>query len=128
MAGEGDAKMTWIVIALGGAIGSILRYILGQAANMSSWMWGTWLANIIGSFLIGLFFVWGKGKWPLPLYLMFTTGLLGGFTTFSTFSLETVQFMLQGQFLRGLLYTLSSVCIGLGAAYGGIWLGRQLGL
>lgn len=120
--------MAWIAIALGGAVGSILRYLLGLTANASSWPWGTWVANILGSFCIGLFFVWGKGKWPIPLYLMFTTGLLGGFTTFSTFSLETVQFMLQGQLVRSLLYVLSSVCIGLGAAYAGIWLGRQLGL
>lgn len=120
--------MIWIAVALGGAIGSIMRYMLGVAANAGNWPWGTWLANVVGAFCIGLFFVWGKGKWTPEVYLLFTTGLLGGFTTFSTFSLETVQFLVQGQVMRGLLYALSSVGVGIAAAYAGFWMGKQLGL
>jgi CrcB protein len=116
--------MVWLSVAAGGALGSILRYALGIAANMAGWPWGTWLANIIGSFCMGLFFVWGKDQWPTPTFLLFTTGLLGGFTTFSTFSLETITFFMQGQVMRGVLYALTSVGIGLIAACAGIWLGR----
>jgi len=120
--------MTWIAVALGGAIGSMIRYMLGLAANAGNWPWGTWIANVLGSFCIGFLFVWGKDKWSPQLYLLFTTGLLGGFTTFSTFSLETVQFFLQGHPWRGLLYVISSVGIGIFAAYAGYWAGKHLGL
>jgi CrcB protein len=120
--------MSWIAVALGGAAGSILRYMLGLAFNQQSWPYGTWLANVLGSFFIGLFFVWGKEKGGLSpeLYLLLTTGILGGFTTFSTFSLETVSFFLQGQTVRAIFYTCLSVAVGLLAAYIGIRLGRNL--
>ncbi|NGQ96354.1 fluoride efflux transporter CrcB [Brevibacillus sp. SYP-B805] len=116
--------MIWLAVAVGGAAGSLLRYALGLAANAAGWPWGTWLANVLGSFCIGLFFVWGKEKWPPQLYLLLTTGLLGGFTTFSTFSLETVTFFLQGQVARGAVYALTSVGVGLAAAFVGMWVGR----
>ncbi len=118
--------MSWMAVALGGAAGSLLRYWLGLLLNLPGWPAGTWFANVIGSFCIGFLYVLGKQKgWISPqLYLLLATGVLGGFTTFSTFSLEVVTFALQGQLTRAVFYALISVLVGLIAAGGGIWLGR----
>ncbi|WP_126426636.1 fluoride efflux transporter CrcB [Brevibacillus marinus] len=119
--------MALLAVAVGGAIGSVLRYLLGLLANQPGWPWGTWLANVSGSFLIGLLYVWGREKgWLSPeQYLLLTTGVMGGFTTFSTFTLESVSYFSQGMFVRGGLYVLSSVGGGLAAACCGWWLARQ---
>lgn len=120
--------MAWMAVAIGGAVGSALRYGIGQALNQPGWPAGTWAANVLGSFAIGLFYVWGKEKGLLPadVYLLLTTGLLGGFTTFSTFSLEVVGFIGEGLLVRGLLYAGTSILLGLLACAAGIWLGRQV--
>lgn len=120
--------MNWLMIAIGGAVGSMMRYGLGMIANQSGVPYGTWTANVAGSFLIGLFFVWGKEKGVLPDYvsLFLTSGLMGGFTTFSTFSLEVVTMALQGESFRALFYVLASIVMGLAAAYAGIRLGRLI--
>jgi CrcB protein len=121
--------MSWIAVAVGGAVGSLLRYWLGLACNQPGWPAGTWLANVLGSFSIGLLYVWGKERGLLSpeLYLLVTTGVLGGFTTFSTFSLEVVTFFLEGQIWRAVGYALVSVIVGLFAAVAGIWTARFFG-
>jgi CrcB protein len=124
----GIAMMAWLAVAVGGAVGSLLRYGLGLAMNQPGLPAGTWLANVSGSFLIGLLYAWGKekGLMSLEMYLLFTTGLMGGFTTFSTFSLEVVSFIGDGQIGRGLFYAGASVLAGLLACGSGIWIGRQV--
>lgn len=119
--------MTWLAVAIGGAVGSVMRYGLSLLANLPGWPLGTWLSNILGSCLIGILSVWGKEKGVLSpeLYLLFTTGVMGGFTTFSTFSLEVVTFWGEGQVIRGILYVLLSVGVGLLSCFAGIWLARQ---
>ncbi|MBO8162605.1 MAG: fluoride efflux transporter CrcB [Brevibacillus sp.] len=120
--------MAILAVALGGAIGSVLRYLIGVWANQPGWPLGTWLANLSGSFLIGLLYVLGKEKGWLPpdLYLLLATGVMGGFTTFSTFSLEVVTYAAQGLPVRAFLYVLASVGAGLVAAWLGWWVGRQV--
>lgn len=120
--------MAWVAVAVGGAVGSLLRYGLAQLANLPGWPVGTWLANVIGSFAIGVLFVIGKerGGFSPELYLLFTTGMLGGFTTFSTFSLEVVSFWGEGQWLRSFAYALLSIGVGLFSCAAGIWLARQM--
>lgn len=122
--------MSWIAVAAGGAVGSVFRYALALLANQSGWPLGTWLANVIGSFLIGLLAVWGKerGIFSPELYLLFATGVMGGFTTFSTFSLEVVTFWGEGQIGKGLVYLVASVAVGLLSCAAGIWLARQMPL
>ncbi|WP_238933357.1 fluoride efflux transporter CrcB [Brevibacillus choshinensis] len=117
----------WIAVAAGGALGSMMRYGLSLIANQPGWPIGTWLANVVGSFLIGLLSVWGKERGMLSpeVYLLFATGVMGGFTTFSTFSLEVISFWGDGQIVRGLLYALLSVTVGLLSCAAGIWLARQ---
>jgi protein CrcB len=84
------------------------------------------LINILGCFLIGVLYGYFKSKATtdpvLPLLLM--TGVLGGFTTFSTFSFETIQLLQQNEWLKAVLYVVGSVGVGVVACYLGM---RQLG-
>ncbi|MED4750245.1 fluoride efflux transporter CrcB [Brevibacillus choshinensis] len=117
----------WLAVAAGGALGSIMRYGLSLVANQPGWPLGTWLSNVVGSCLIGMLSVWGKERGILSpeIYLLFATGVMGGFTTFSTFSLEVISFWGEGQILRGIMYALLSVVVGLLSCAAGIWMARQ---
>jgi CrcB protein len=119
------------VVALGGALGSVARYglsrLLNPALSLSSevpaWPWGTCAANLLGSFLIGVLFGWSQQRGMSPLLsAALLTGVLGGFTTFSSFSLETVALLHKGAVTQALLYTLGSVVLGVAAAGLGVWL------
>ena len=87
--------MTWISIAIGGALGSISRYGIGLAlARFESFPFGTLAANALGSLIIGLAAgFWDSDQRKTPIALFIITGFCGGFTTFSTFSLETIELM-----------------------------------
>ncbi|MGE7271611.1 fluoride efflux transporter CrcB [Brevibacillus panacihumi] len=119
--------ISWVAVAVGGAIGSLFRYGLSLLANQPGWPLGTWLANVLGSFCIGGLAVWGKERGILSpeWYLLFATGVMGGFTTFSTFSLEVVSFWGEGHYWRGIMYLSASVIAGLLSCGAGIWLARQ---
>lgn len=117
-------------IALGGALGAVLRYgAVGLAARLlgASFPWGTLAVNVAGSFAMGLAFVLATSRPELGLqrlapFLM--PGLLGGFTTFSAFSLEAVQ-LIQGE--RGAAaaaYVAASVGLSLAALFAGLAAGR----
>ena len=108
--------MNWLWVALGGAIGASLRY------GTSVWLikpqgdfpWATWSVNLLGCFCAGLFFACSQ-KYPYlqqeaRLFLM--VGILGGFTTFSSFGLETFQLLKQQQLALALIYVVSSVICG----------------
>ncbi|MDY7219569.1 fluoride efflux transporter CrcB [Denitrificimonas sp. JX-1] len=98
-----------VVVALGGALGSVLRYFVGLAVAT---IWPTQLhiatlfVNIVGCFLIGCVFAWfiGRPGASEVLKLLLMTGLLGGFTTFSTFSLDALRMLIDGQFMHALFY------------------------
>ncbi len=100
----------------GGAIGAALRYQLGRfsgpLAPGSLWPWGTFAANLIGGFAMGLLAGWlarGSAVAGEPVRLLLGVGVLGGFTTFSAFSLETFLMIERGQPLLALGYALASV-------------------
>ena len=108
--------MTWLLVACGGAIGASLRYGAGFiiAKPHSIFPWATWSINILGCFLAGVFFSFTQ-KYPTlqnetRLFLM--VGILGGFTTFSSFGLETFQLLRHGQNGLALSYALSSLMLG----------------
>jgi len=112
----------WLPVALGGAIGSLIRVLVQSL--LSAWStqfpWGTFACNSFGSFAIGLL---AAGLAPLPSdspwRLLLMAGLLGGFTTFSSFSLENLNLIRQGQIKLALLYAFGSLAIGvLAAAFG----------
>lgn len=107
--------MNWLLVACGGAIGASLRYGIGVFFRASmSFPWATWSINVVGCFLAGIFFAYTQ-KYPIlnhEVRLFLMVGILGGFTTFSSFGLETFQLLRQGQFPIALLYVCSSVICG----------------
>src|SRR3712207_5312828 len=92
--------MSVLYIALGGAIGAAARYLAGLwiAARLgTSFPWGTFFVNVTGSFLIGIVLVLVVGgTLPAGARLFFAVGILGGYTTFSSFSYETLQLLAGG--------------------------------
>ena len=109
-----------LLVMLGGAIGSALRYHLGRASLRllgQAWPWGTLGANVFGGFVMGLFAGWlasrssGSGE---SLRLFFAVGVLGGFTTFSSFSLETMLMIERGEVASALGYIFASVALSVG--------------
>ena len=106
-------------VALGGAVGVSLRYLVGLAVAFPL---GTLAINVIGSFAIGLLWA-GFAEKDIP-YLMplLVTGVLGGFTTFSAFSLDTLRLMQDGRIGMAGGYVLASVVLSLIACFVGLWL------
>lgn len=108
--------MNWLLVACGGALGAISRYGLGQYISQPQQVfpWATWWINIIGCLLAGVFFALSQ-RFPIlqqEARLLLMVGILGGFTTFSSFGLETFLLLKQGQWVIALSYALSSVLLG----------------
>lgn len=121
--------MRWFAVAAGGALGALLRY------GLSGWIhrltgprfpWGTLAVNVAGSFLLGLGMAaalthtgsetWGRHFWAI--------GVLGAFTTYSTFSYETVVMIEFGDWVGGVANVGLNLVLGMGAAFAGLALGR----
>jgi CrcB protein len=105
------------LVLLGGGIGSVARYLLSYLLtknNTTQFPWATFIANAIGCLLIGLLFGYSQKNnlQNETLKLLLITGFCGGFTTFSTFSLENIQFIQNQNYNLALLYTISSIFIG----------------
>ena len=118
---------TILVIALGAAVGANLRYALSLWAAQqwgAAFPYGTLLINVLGSFLIGVVMILAttRAAIGIPWRLLIVTGLLGGFTTFSTFSFETYQLFVEGDWLAAGLNILASV----GLSMIGVFLGASL--
>ena len=120
-----------ITVFLGGGLGSLMRYGMQAAMHgrISPFLfpWATLSVNILGSFLIGMFYVL-SARFNLSdeTRLFLTTGLCGGFTTFSTFSHEGMTLIRQGNYGTFLLYVTLSVALGVAAAFAGGWTGTML--
>ena len=100
-------------IFLGGGFGSILRYAISKLfmADKSSFPWSTLIANFIGCFIIGIVLGWfiNNNKQYSDLYVFLSIGFCGGLTTFSTFSVEGLKYLKNGDLLIFLTYLLSSI-------------------
>ena len=114
----------FLLVFIGGGIGSALRH--GSALVAARWFgtglpYGTLFVNIFGSFVMGLITeYWAlKSGLPQPVRLFLTTGIIGGFTTFSTFSLDTAVLWERGQSLATLAYVLGSVVVSISALFAG---------
>jgi fluoride exporter len=121
-------NMIWLV-ALGGAVGSVARYLMAtriQSAITWQFPLGTVLVNILGCFLIGLLYVLLVAR-PDPrqeLRALLMVGVMGGFTTFSSFSLETVTMAMNGNYTGATLNVVLSVAACLVGTVLGVSLGR----
>lgn len=119
---------TLSLVALGGAIGASVRYLFGVGAmrltGPTEFPLATLSVNIIGSFLMGVFVVAAAQRGLTHLSPFVMTGLLGGFTTFSAFSLETVTLMERGQIGSAALYVALSVGLSIFGLMLGLWLAR----
>ncbi len=120
-----------LLVAIGGAIGSVCRYLVGLWALRlwgPAFPWGTLAVNIAGSFAIGFLaelIARRLGASP-EMRLLIITGFLGGFTTFSAFSLDVVALLERGATVVGVTYIAASVVISLGAVFAGLALGRAM--
>lgn len=108
--------MSWLYVALGGAIGSMLRYTLSLLMSMTlgQFPWATWWANIIGCSLAGVFLAASEKFTVLQgdARLFLLVGILGGFTTFSSFGLETFNMLRHELYGLAFIYVASSLIIG----------------
>ena len=120
-----------IAVALGDSIGSVARYLVGIGSGRlfgTAFPWGTLIINVTGSFLIGAFVGLFATRWnlPQPARLFLTVGICGGYTTFSTFSLDAWYLIERGQGVASLTYMLSSVVLSVLALIGALQLVRAL--
>lgn len=113
----------FLLVGAGGAVGSILRYAGNLLYQQKSFPATTFLINIIGSFIIGIVIAYSvKNESSVNWKLFLATGICGGFTTFSAFSLENLLLLQNGKIFISLLYILGSVVLGITAT----WLGYKI--
>ena len=119
------------LVMLGGAVGAGARHLVGRAALA---LWGpgfpvgTLIVNIVGGLAMGLLAGWlaSRASGEEALRYLLGVGVLGGFTTFSAFSLETVLMLQRGEHATALFYILASVVLSIGALFAGLQLSRAV--
>jgi fluoride exporter len=120
-----------LFVALGGGIGSAARYLVGgwfAARFGAAFPYGTFVVNVTGSFIVGLFLAYAQERVSLSPYwrLFFAVGFVGGYTTFSTYEYESVRLLQDGEMLLAAVYLIGSVVTGGVAAIAGIALGSWI--
>lgn len=120
-----------VAVAVGGSIGSVARYLAAIGSNKIFGMnfpWGILIINVTGSFLIGALVGLFATRWDLPqaVRIFLTVGICGGYTTFSTFSLDSYYLLERGELGAALLYMIGSVLLSIGALGGGLYLSRVI--
>jgi CrcB protein len=123
-------KLFW-AIAVGAAAGGVSRFYLGAAIQQrmgGSLPWGTLAINISGSLLLGFLIRYAMATPAISMEVraMLTVGFCGGYTTFSSYSYETLVLIEEGQFARAAAYSLGSVVLALFATFAGFMLAREL--
>jgi CrcB protein len=115
-----------LIVAVGGAAGSVARWIVGQAlaGPARALPWGTLAVNVAGSLVLGLVLAAWPAERPSAARLLLGVGFCGGFTTFSTFSAELVAMLERGQGTRAGAYAVASLAAGVLATLAGLALGR----
>lgn len=139
MTNLGWTPLHWVLLAVGGTLGTWARFALGGIIA-SRWVHlglpaplglpaGTWSINVLGGLLIGVIAALATGKTPIvtaEVRLLLAVGFCGAFTTFSTFGLETLTLVQAGKWGQAAGYVLATNLFVLLAAGGGLWLGRWL--
>lgn len=131
MGKEKDELLKYLMVGLGGCLGSIVRFWVGSYVGSKMGIrfpYGTLLINITGSFAIGLILtlLGLKTHWNPNWRYLIPIGFLGGYTTFSSFEYETLRTIQDGQIGLGILYVGLSVFVGFLAVWGGVIAGRAL--
>ncbi len=120
-----------LLAAFGGAIGSVLRYLVGVFSVRwfgSGFPWGTLAVNVVGSFIIGLMveMIARRFNASMELRVFIVTGILGGFTTWSSFSLDTMMLFERGAIAAAAAYVIGSLVVSFAAVFAGLALGRAM--
>ncbi|APO67760.1 fluoride efflux transporter CrcB [Rhizobium mongolense] len=120
-----------LLVGAGGAIGSLLRYYVGQWSLRllgPGFPWGTLIVNVVGCFAIGVFaeMIARRFNASVEMRLLLITGFLGGFTTFSAFSLDAISLFERGEAVAGGLYVAASVGLSIASVMAGLALVRAL--
>lgn len=118
-------------VGLGGFLGAIARYLLSGwvAARWGTiFPWGTFVINVSGSFILGFFLAFAQDRpWLHPqTRLLFAVGFVGAYTTFSTYTYESIRLMMDGQFALAAFNIVGSVVVGLVAVFAGVALGNSI--
>jgi CrcB protein len=124
--------MQWgviLMVALGGALGSVVRYVVAGAVQPAWWPgfpFGIFVVNITGGLVMGLITAMAALKLNLTpeMRAFLTTGILGGYTTFSTFSLDSAMLMERGAHVQAAAYVIGSVALSILALFAGLWIVR----
>jgi fluoride exporter len=121
----------WLAVALGGAIGSLVRYFVAGAVQSAAWPgfpWGIFVVNISGGFIMGVIVELSALKLQLSpeVRAFLTVGILGGYTTFSTFSLDSALLIERGAYLSAGAYMAGSAILSVVALFAGLFLVRAL--
>ena len=119
----------WLAVAVGGAIGSMFRYGVGQLTTNvlgTTPVLATFAVNVSGSFLLGIFYTLCNERLitSIELRVLIGIGLIGGYTTFSTFSFETIGLIESGESIKAITNILANLLFGISAAYLGILIGK----
>jgi len=120
-----------IAVALGGAIGSLARYFIAGLIQSAAWPgfpWGIFVVNISGGFLMGILVELSALKLSISpeLRAFLTVGVLGGYTTFSTFSLDSVLLIQRGAYASAAAYIAGSAVLSIAALFAGLWIVRVI--
>jgi len=121
--------MNFVVVALGAMIGGLLRYIVSISFSSTvagSFPWSTLAINVVGSFFLGLVMQFAGERHLIgdSAKIFLTIGVIGSFTTFSTFSFEALSLFQSGEAVRGMIYIGASNVFSILAAFGGYTLGK----
>ena len=118
-----------LAIAIGGAVGSLARYFVASTVQSAAWPgfpWGIFVVNVSGGFIMGVIVALGalKLSYTPEIRAFLTVGILGGYTTFSTFSLDSALLIERGAFTAAAAYVAGSALLSILALFAGMWLVR----
>jgi CrcB protein len=129
--GKGSGQVSYILVFFGGGLGATLRHVINLVCARglgTGFPWSTFIINITGSLVMGLIagYLAFKGEASQPWRLFLMTGILGGYTTFSAFSLDTAILYERGELGLAALYVLGSVVLSIAGLFAGLALVRHL--
>ena len=117
-----------LAVGVGGGLGALARYYIASAIQSVGFPWGIFVVNISGGLMMGLIVEASALKLNLSpeLRAFLTVGILGGYTTFSTFSLDSALMLQKGQYVAAASYMIGSVVLSVLALFAGLWIVRSI--